>query len=104
MRNIVERASILADSEFIGERDFTSSLSQIVTPNVDPAVSHVREIAPLEGGDMLSHLERDHIIDVLARAGGNKAKAARMLGLDRRSLYRRLEAYRIDTGESTREQ
>jgi DNA-binding NtrC family response regulator len=104
LRNIVERASILADSEFIGERDFTSSLSQIVTSNVEPAVSHVRETAPLEGGDTLSHLERDHIIDVLTRAGGNKAKAARMLGLDRRSLYRRLEAYRIDTTEGTRDQ
>ena len=41
------------------------------------------------------NVERDHILDVLARAGGNKAKAARMLGLDRRSLYRRLDAYGI---------
>ena len=104
LRNVVERASILADSEFIGERDFTSSLSQIVTSNIAPPVSHLRETASLEGGDTLSHLERDHIIDVLVRAGGNKAKAARMLGLDRRSLYRRLEAYRIGTGEGVRDQ
>ena len=104
LRNIVERASILADGEFIGERDFTSSVSHIVTSRVEPAPSHVRETASLDGGDTLSHLERDHIIDVLARAGGNKAKAARMLGLDRRSLYRRLEAYQIDTGEGTRDQ
>ena len=96
LRNIVERACILADSEFIGERDFTSSLSQTAAPHLEPAVAPVRESVPQEGGDTLSHLERDHIIDVLARAGGNKAKAARMLGLDRRSLYRRLEVYRID--------
>lgn len=42
-------------------------------------------------------IEGQHNIDVLNRAGGNKAKAARMLGLDRRSLYRRLEAYGIAT-------
>jgi transcriptional regulator with GAF, ATPase, and Fis domain len=103
LRNIVERACILADSEFIGERDFTSSLLQIASPAVEPAVGHVRAAAPSEGVDTLSHLERDHIIDVLARAGGNKAKAARMLGLDRRSLYRRLEAYRIDTSDGPRD-
>ena len=38
---------------------------------------------------------RDHIVDVLTRVGGNKAKAAKILGLDRRSLYRRLELYSI---------
>ena len=40
-------------------------------------VSHIARNCVAEGGDTLSHLERDHIIDVLARAGGNKAKAAR---------------------------
>jgi two-component system response regulator HydG len=93
LRNIVERACILADGEFIGERDFTSSLSQAASTDA-PAI-HISQAAPFERGDTLSGVERDHIIDVLSRADGNKAKAARMLGLDRRSLYRRLEAYGI---------
>jgi two-component system response regulator HydG len=98
LRNVVERACILADSEFISERDFTSSLSQAAALAQPVAVVPLRD--PGEAGgttDTLSAVERDHIMDVLARAGGNKAKAARMLGLDRRSLYRRLEAYGIAT-------
>ena len=96
LRNVVERACILADSEFISERDFTSSLSQIAASAAEACGQpHPRGSGSLKAADTLSDLERDHIIDVLARAGGNKAKAARMLGLDRRSLYRRLEAYAI---------
>jgi two-component system, NtrC family, response regulator AtoC len=95
LRNVVERASILADSEFIGERDFTSSLLQTATSPVGRAERRLGETATSAGRDSLSELEREHIIDVLQRAGGNKAQAARMLGLDRRSLYRRLDAYGI---------
>jgi two-component system response regulator HydG len=39
----------------------------------------------------LEELERRHIRLVLQAAGGNKARAARILGIDRRSLYRRLD-------------
>ncbi len=41
-------------------------------------------------------VEREHIQRALVRAGGNKKAAARMLGLSRRALYRRLE--RLDLG------
>jgi DNA-binding NtrC family response regulator len=97
LRNVVERALILADSEFIGERDLTSGRSPapMMVSGAEPAAGRVTNAGFSEGGDALSDVEREHIVDVLARAGGNKAKAARMLGLDRRSLYRRLEEYGI---------
>ncbi len=95
LRNVVERAAILADSEFVRERDFTSSVSQAMAPAAQPSVRPGPVAPPHEGGDALADVERDHIIEVLARAGGNKTRAARMLGLDRRSLYRRLESYGI---------
>jgi DNA-binding NtrC family response regulator len=44
------------------------------------------------------NVERDHIQRALARAHGNKKAAARMLGLSRRALYRRLE--RLDLGDT----
>jgi two-component system response regulator PilR (NtrC family) len=95
LRNVVERAAILADSEFVRERDFTSSVSQALAPAAQPAIRPGPIAQPHEGGDALADVERDHIIEVLARVGGNKTRAARMLGLDRRSLYRRLETYGI---------
>jgi len=97
LRNVIERAAILAESEFIRERDFTRGLSHTAAAAapVTLEAASIGDVAAVDSSDSLSGVERDHIIDVLARAGGNKAKAARMLGLDRRSLYRRLEAYAI---------
>ena len=41
----------------------------------------------------IDELERRYILRVLALVGGNKSRAADLLGLDRRTLYRRLERY-----------
>jgi DNA-binding NtrC family response regulator len=40
----------------------------------------------------LDEMERRYVRQVLASVNGNKTHAARVLGIDRRSLYRRLEA------------
>ena len=45
----------------------------------------------------LDDVERDHIVDVLRQTQGNRMAAARVLGISRRSLYRRLERHRIDS-------
>jgi two-component system response regulator HydG len=47
----------------------------------------------------LAELERRYIALVLAESGGNKKKAAERLGIDRRTLYRRLERY--ESGRSS---
>ncbi len=41
----------------------------------------------------LKELERQHILDVLRSFGGNKALTSRQLGLDRKTLYRKLKEY-----------
>ena len=46
--------------------------------------------------DDLSSIERTKIIEVLRREGGNKSRAARALGIDRRKLYRLVEKYGIE--------
>lgn len=92
LRNVIERACILADSEFITERDFGGAAA---VPAAAGA-SRERIAGPADGA--LSVVERDHIIAVLDRVGGNKASAARILKLDRRSLYRRIALYGIGGG------
>jgi two-component system response regulator HydG len=44
-------------------------------------------------GLTLDELEREYIKRVLAAEGGNKTRAAQRLGLDRKTLYRKLEEY-----------
>lgn len=46
-------------------------------------------------GNELASIERAHIVEVLTREGGNKARAARALGINRRSLYRLIDKYEI---------
>jgi two-component system response regulator HydG len=41
----------------------------------------------------LEELARRYALRALALVGGNKSKAAELLGVDRRTLYRRLERY-----------
>jgi DNA-binding NtrC family response regulator len=43
----------------------------------------------------LDTLERQHIVDVLRQVSGNRMAAAKMLGISRRALYRRLERYQL---------
>jgi two-component system response regulator AtoC len=43
----------------------------------------------------VQEVERQHIIDALSRCGGNQTRAARELGISRRTLISRLEAYNI---------
>ena len=44
----------------------------------------------------LAEVEREHILATLVQLGGNRSKAARVLGIDRRTLYRRLAEYARD--------
>ena len=41
----------------------------------------------------LDELERKYVHRVLALAGGNKSRVAQLLGIDRRTLYRKLAAW-----------
>ena len=47
----------------------------------------------------LSEVERRHILRVLTRTGGNKQAAARLLGIDRTTLQRKLERYDLEKTE-----
>jgi DNA-binding NtrC family response regulator len=98
LRNVIERACILAEGEFISERELASSLpgGEFV-----PSTAHAAMPAaapPAASAGRLVDVERDHIQRALATAGGNKKAAAKMLGVSRRALYRRLE--RLDLAET----
>jgi two-component system response regulator HydG len=101
LRNVIERACILVDDEIISERELVVSMppSSVVSAAA-PASSALRSAqgSTLPDRDLLVTVERDHIQRALVRAGGNKKAAAKMLGLSRRALYRRLE--RLDLSDT----
>src|SRR5882672_10158634 len=82
LRNAVERALILSDGEMIMPE-------HLPAPRETPPEA---EAAPRESLD-LETTERELVERALRRAGQNKAKAARLLGLTRTKLYTRMQRF-----------
>lgn len=73
LENVLERALILAAGE-----------------GIEPRHIQLPERNPVATGNSLAEVEKRMLEEALAKAGGNKAKAARILGISRRMLYTRL--------------
>jgi len=88
LENVIERAIALADSEEIGPDDLP-----IGNGAASPAEVSAEELAQLGARRELSlrELEDLYIDAILRRTGGNKVRAAHLLGIDRKTLYRRAE-------------
>jgi transcriptional regulator with PAS, ATPase and Fis domain len=79
------------DDRLIGLTDLPSEVVEM---------AHAGREAEAPIGDDLAAIERAHIVEILDREGGNKARAARALGVNRRSLYRLLDKYNIRLGKN----
>jgi two-component system NtrC family response regulator len=85
LRNVLERGLILSENNMINEHMLPLELV---------AVSDERSSdAPLPN---LQEVEREHIIKVLNFVNGRRAEAAGILGIGRKTLYRKLQAFDID--------
>jgi DNA-binding NtrC family response regulator len=84
LASVVTHAVLLADDDEIGPATVAQSLGEAAVPRGCETIS-----VPLAGG--LKEIERSIIEAVVERCRGNKAAAARLLGLHRRTLYRILE-------------
>jgi len=93
LENVIERAIALCDTEAIGLDD--------LPPQVKERKSTDLLAGALARGMTLADLEREYIERVLAAEGGNKTRAAGKLGLDRKTLYRKLEEYAKADGVTT---
>ena len=83
LENIIQRAMTLSQHEVILPEDLPASLLQEVDENLVEKGLRVEYT--------LDQLEKEYIKKVLIEVGGNKSKAAERLGLDRKTLYRKLE-------------
>jgi DNA-binding NtrC family response regulator len=87
LENTVERLVVFAQGEKITSQD-------LVYSNTVPSGSLKREPS------RLTEVERLHIIKVLEQTEGNKSEAARMLGIDRKTLRTKIKKYQIQTASA----
>jgi len=87
LENIIERAMILGEGEFINLQDLPQNLTG---ENKAPqSSSNLR--------DEMKLYEHHHIVRILEKANYDKNQAAQMLGIGLSSLYRKMEEFKIQT-------
>ena len=94
LENLIERAVSLAHGPLVLPGDLPESI-RLAGP------------VPVEDDGLitLEELEKRHLVKVLRETGGNKVKAAKILDIDRRTLYRMAQRFGLqleeDGGEGT---
>ncbi|WP_417745817.1 sigma-54-dependent transcriptional regulator [Rosistilla oblonga] len=105
LSNVLQRATVLADDHTITLDDLPVEIARggVEVRRVDAGNSRAAFARCDREQDRdtiaLDEISKAHVLEVLANENGNKASAARKLGIHRRKLYRLLERYQ--SNEST---
>jgi DNA-binding NtrC family response regulator len=101
LEHVIERAYVLCNGDTITTEHLPAEVMTAESPQSavsEPAVPRSVPAQPIPAA-MDTEDEIERIIDALRRTAGNKAKAARLLGMDRSTLYRKISSYNIDLSD-----
>lgn len=90
LSNITERLCVMAEGQVIDEPLMRRALYP------EDIRSQVRRAAPPAGEPAPRKSEREEIQEALTKTGGKKAEAARLLGIDRSTLWRKMKQYGLN--------
>jgi DNA-binding NtrC family response regulator len=88
LRNVVHRAFLLADDEL--------ELRAVAGQPLSPSSNSDEQLLYIPVGTSIAEAERWMIFATLKKCGGNKTRAAALLGVSLKTLYNRLNAYRAE--------
>jgi len=86
LEHVIEHAFVLCHSGLITIEQIPAEIR-----NITPSESQIRQKTKLK-----APREKEEIINALKKTGWNKAKAARLLGIGRRTIYRKIDVHRIE--------
>jgi DNA-binding NtrC family response regulator len=93
LRHVIERGVILCKGDEITPADLPPEIAARAAGGAGP-VAGVSTGAPT-----LEAMERQHIVVTLRQVGGHRGKAASLLGIDPKTLYRKILGYQITPAE-----
>lgn len=82
LKAVVSKCALLTDSGMIQPDDL-------------PAHMKARHYESPHKSKTLEDIEKEHIINILAETEGNQTKASEILGINRKTLYKKIHRYRI---------
>ena len=91
LQNCMERAVALTQYEQLVVEDLPERVREYKADTFTLPTQNPEELLPID------EVERRYIMKVLNAVSGNKTAAARVLGIDRRTLYRKLERFQLGT-------
>ena len=83
MKNVIKYATLLATGRYITRKELPEELTEALPQRMNVQLRDVNH-------------ERDLISRALQECGNNKTRAARLLGIDRKTLYNKLKIYHLD--------
>ena len=91
LENCIERLTALARGDQVSVGDLPEKLRSFQRERFQVSVDETEEIVPLD------EFEKRYVLRVLQLVQDNRSRAADMLGIDRRTLYRKLETWGLPT-------
>lgn len=83
LENVIQRLVVMSDEQIIEVPDL-------------PSLARFSALRTSGVNRTLADVEADHIRNVLANADGNKTRAAEILGIDRKTLRKKISQYGLD--------
>lgn len=88
LKNIIKRAVLLSEGEYIESNSLPEEIRYGILLHQENDEDSLKSAS--------NQAERDRIIDVLSQTGNNKSKAAKILNIDRKTLYNKLKQFDIE--------
>lgn len=110
LSHVMERACVLCEGSTISVEHFPDEIRSQKMPQktitaltpTDSFLEGQQDTKTVMNVSTTNYIsEKDELIDALRRARGNKSKAARILNIDRSTLYRKMQRQGIEPGEFT---
>ncbi len=92
LENCMEYAAVLARHHEVRITDLPQKVRDYRVIRVTPS-NDIAEIIPID------EYEKRYVVNVIVQLGGNKKRAAQRLGMDRKTLYRKLERWGVSSSE-----